>query len=317
MLTYDMATKTSAPGKVILLGEHAAVYGNPVLVATIDLRTQITVKKRKDEKVFINNPQLGVKEQILLSQIPKLKSRREFSLIVEGIEKIQKKFKTDCGWEVEINSEIPIASGLGSSASVASALVLGMSKELGQKIKKKEIANLAWEIEHFIHGKSSGVDPFAVTFGGILKYKKGTYKRIKLSHYPEITIGDTGIISDTRELVGKVGELKENYPSFFTLYLKQMQEVIKLGEKFLKEGDLEKFGKIMDINHGLLSAIGVSSPELEKLVWAARKKAIGAKICGAGGGGIMIALGNASEEIEKAGGKVIKTKISEEGVRVE
>jgi len=94
-------------------------------------------------------------------------------------------------------------------------------------------------------------------------------------------------------------------------------DIVDYGHKSLEQGNLEKFGEVMDINHGLLSAIGVSSPELDKLVWAARKNSRGAKLCGAGRGGIMIALGDASKEIKKAGGKVIKTKISDGGVRIE
>ncbi|MCK4491107.1 MAG: hypothetical protein KAU03_00680, partial [Candidatus Altiarchaeales archaeon] len=88
------------------------------------------------------------------------------------------------------------------------------------------------------------------------------------------------------------------------------------GQRSLEGGDLERFGQVMNINHGLLSSIGVSCPELDKLVWAARKKSLGAKLCGAGGGGIMLALGDVGGDITKAGGKVIKTRISEHGVRL-
>ena len=96
-----------------------------------------------------------------------------------------------------------------------------------------------------------------------------------------------------------------------------MADIVDYGQVFLKQGDMEGFGQIMNINHGLLSAIGVSSPELDQLVWAARKNSLGAKLCGAGRGGIMIALGDVGGEIEEAGGRVIKTRICDEGVRLE
>jgi len=317
-----MTTKASAPGKVILLGEHAAVYGNPVLVATVDLKCHVSVRKLEEKKIFVESKSedLNFKISLEYPKIPKIKKeKRELSLVLEAIERIPEFLEEkESGWEINIFSEIPIASGLGSSASLASALVLAMSKELGYELKKKEIANLAWKIEHIIHGKSSGVDPFAVTFGGIMRYKRGDFQRVKVEKYPEITIGNTGIISDTGKVVTKVMELKEKYPKFFDLYLKAMVEIIDYGQKFLEEGNLEKFGEIMNINHGLLSSIGVSSPELDKLVWTAREAgSLGAKLCGAGQGGIMIALGDVSKEIWKAGGKVIKTKISEEGFRIE
>ncbi len=310
-------TNASAPGKVILLGEHAAVYGNPVLVATVDLRTYVSVKKRNDDKIFVKSKELNLNENFPLSKIPEMKKRRELALVLEAIQKINSLAKKDSGWEISIKSDIPVASGMGSSASLASALVLAMTKELGKNPDKKEIANLAWEIENVIHGKSSGVDPFAVTFGGVLRYKKGDFTRLNLKKYPEITIGNTGIISDTGSVVSDVMKLKEKFPKFFDLYLKTMLEIVDYGQRFLEEGNLENFGAVMNINHGLLSAIGVSHPELEKMVWAARKNSLGSKLCGAGRGGIMVALGDVSREIENAGGKVIKTKISGEGVRTE
>jgi mevalonate kinase len=112
-------------------------------------------------------------------------------------------------------------------------------------------------------------------------------------------------------------KLKESYPEFFSDYLSAMKHVVDYGQKYLEAGDFKKLGEIMNVNHGLLSAIGVSSPELERLVWAARKVSPGAKLCGSGRGGIMVAVGDAAKEIEAAGGRVIKTKITEEGVRIE
>jgi mevalonate kinase len=111
--------------------------------------------------------------------------------------------------------------------------------------------------------------------------------------------------------------LKDSFPKFFEEYLKMMVDIVDYGQVFLKQGDMRGFGQIMNINHGLLSAIGVSSPELDQLVWVARKNSLGAKLCGAGRGGIMIALGDVAREIEEAGGQVIKTRICDEGVRLE
>ncbi len=313
-----MTTRTSAPGKVILLGEHAAVYGNPVLVATIDLRCYVTVKERNDDQYILNNPAVDVNNfNFGFSEIQKLKRKWNFALSLEAIEKMQEFLGERKGLEISIESKIPVSSGLGSSASIASALVLGISEEMNHNLGKKEIAKLAWDIEHLIHKKSSGVDPFSVTYGGIIRYQKGKLKRLKIRKYPEITIGNTEIPSDTGEIVADVMELKENFPEFFDRYLKIMVDIVDYGQRFLEQGNLEKFGKIMNINHGLLSAIGVSSPELDRLVWAARKNSLGAKLCGAGRGGIMLALGDASNEISNAGGKVIRTSIVDEGVRVE
>lgn len=307
----------SAPGKVILLGEHAAVYGNPVLVATVDLRTYVAVSVN-DKGFNLTNKNLGIRNfSFRYFDFKKLKRNKNFLLTIEAIERIENYLGEKIGINIKINSDIPPASGLGSSASIASAMVLAISKELCYNLKKKEIANLAWDIENVIHKKSSGVDPFAVTYGGVIRYRKGNAKRIKIRKYPEITIGSTNIASDTGTVVEDVMKLKSNFPDFFDEYLRIMKIIVNEGEKFLKLGNLEKFGSIMNINHGLLSAIGVSSPELENLVWAARRKSLGAKLCGAGRGGIMVALGDVGREIERAGGSVISTRISDDGVRIE
>ena len=196
-------------------------------------------------------------------------------------------------------------------------MVLAIAMEFDRDISNDEIANLAWDIENIVHGKSSGVDPFSVTFGGVLRYQKGKFKKLKVKKYPEITIGNTGVISNTGDIVMDVMKVKDEFPKFFENYLEAMVHVVDYGQKFLEKGKMKEFGQIMNINQGLLYSIGVSSPELDRIVWAARENSLGAKLCGAGRGGIMIALGDASRQIEEAGGSVVKTEICDEGVRVE
>ncbi|MFZ2455907.1 MAG: mevalonate kinase [Candidatus Altiarchaeia archaeon] len=313
-----MPTKASAPGKVILLGEHAAVYGNPVLVASVDLRTYAKVSARKDEQFVLSNRSTGVDNlKFSFPDFPRLKKEWSTMLTIDCLERAAKKAGEKTGFDIEIWSEAPVSSGLGSSASAAAALTMALFKEMSQPLKQKEIADMAWKAEDLVHGKSSGVDPYAVTFGGVLRYTNGEYTRINARKCPGITIGNTGVKVDTKEPVTDVMKLKEKYPKFFEDYLSAMVHIVDYGQKYLQEGDVQKLGEIMNINHGLLSSIGVSSPELERLVWAARKVSPGAKLCGKGRGGIMIALGDAEKEIRETGGTVIKTKICNEGVRVE
>ncbi len=313
-----MTTKASAPGKVILLGEHAAVYGNSVLVASIEKRSYVTVTSREDEKCILNNPLVGLENlEFSLSDIPTLRSRWNTALTAETISKTFDFLGTSSGLEIEIHSDIPISSGLGSSASIASAMVLAISAELGKDLTPQENAQIAWDTENLIHKKSSGVDPFSVTYGGVVKYRQGEIERLNVKKYPEITIGNTKVRSDTGDVVMDVMHLKDNFPVFFETYLKIMEGIVEKGITLLEKGDLERFGQLMNINHGLLSSIGVSCFELENLVWAARKKSFGAKLCGAGRGGIMLALGDSGKEISDAGGEVIKTRFSDKGAKIE
>ena len=306
---------TSAPAKIILLGEHAAVYGIPVLSASVDLRTYANVEIRKDKKFIINAEDIGIKNfEFDFSDLEKLKRNIKISLIVDAIEKTENYLSEKKGLTLDINSEIPVASGLGSSASLASALVLGISRELGHDLSLNEIANIAWNIEHIVHKKSSGVDPFTVTYGGVVRYKKGKIKKLKIKEYPVITLGNTKIAVNTGEVVKDVMSLKKRLPNIFSEWLKCVSLLIEEGQKCLEIGDLKRFGELMNINHGLLSAIGVSSSELDNLVWVARKKTSYAKLSGKGRGGIIIALGDAENEIKSSGGDVIKSKICDEGV---
>ena len=238
-------TTASAPGKVILLGEHAAVYGNPVLVASVDLRTYVTVTRRNDDKFLLNNTDLGIENfSFEFSEIPKLKGKKNLSLTMEGIERIFEymgMIEDDgiIGMNLDITSDIPVASGLGSSASVASALVLAITTEFNEKsnekLNKNEIANLAWDIENIVHKKSSGVDPFAVAYGGVIRYKKGEVERVNVKKYPKITIGNSELISDTGEVVGDVMRLKESFPEFFCNYLKSMTTIVDYGQEFMEK----------------------------------------------------------------------------------
>lgn len=313
-----MTTNASAPAKIILLGEHAAVYGNPVLAAAVNLRTHVSVSQRRDESFVLNNISTGVRAfKFSYTDIPKLKNEWGIKLTAECIQRVFDKTGKKAGFDIEIRSDIPVSSGLGSSASAASALALALTKELGCDLSKKEIADLAWDTENIVHGRSSGVDPYTVTFGGVLRYKSGDYHPVKVKKHPTITIGNTNVRTDTKDVVLEVMRVRETYQEYFENYLEAMIHIVDYGQKFLEEGDMQHLGEVMNINHGLLSSIGVSSAELERLVWAARKVSPGAKLCGKGRGGIMIALGDAEKEIKEAGGTVIKTSITDEGVRIE
>ncbi|ODS35533.1 MAG: mevalonate kinase [Candidatus Altiarchaeales archaeon WOR_SM1_86-2] len=308
-------TKASAPAKIILLGEHAAVYGNPVLVAAVDLRTVADVKKRGADNFILNAPDIGIKNFKFGFGFKKI--NKKIAPIIDAVHKTEDYLNERMGLEITINSKIPVASGLGSSASLAAALVLAISGELGHQLDKEEIAKLAWDIENVVHGKSSGVDPYAVTYGGVLRYMRGKVNRLKIDEYPQITIGNTKITSDTGEVVGDVMRLKEKFPEIFAKLLRIFEELVDDGQNALEHGDIARLGELMNLNHGLLSAIGVSSAELDRLVWAARSRSPGAKLCGAGRGGIMIAMGDVGEEIRRAGGDVISVGICDEGVRIE
>jgi len=305
----------SAPAKIILLGEHAAVYGNPVLAATVDLRTYVSAEKRDDLNFTLefcsghygsNSKNINFK----FSQLDELRSN--YPLVIDAIQKTEDYLKEKKGLNLKIRSEIPIGKGLGSSASTASALTLAVSSELGHELSLKEVAELSKNIEDTVHKKSSGVDPYTVTYGGVVKYENQKIEKIN-TEIPEITIVDTGVVSYTGNAVTGVFALKEKFPEIFSEWLLTMNDLVEKGVKLLKEHKIKEFGELMNINHGMLYAIGVSSIELEKVVYSLRTECMG-KLSGKGKGAIAIGLGHFSGKIH---GTIINTKICCEGARIE
>ena len=191
------------------------------------------------------------------------------------------------------------------------------------KLTNDDIAKMGKEVEFEVQGSSSGIDPAVSALGGGVYFKKGKIERFSAPNLPLI-VGYTGEKGSTKILLEKVKKLKEEYPGIVDDIMDAMGEIADKGKKLLSDkGDLEELGTLMNMNNGLLEAIGVSTKELSELVFASRiSGALGAKITGAGGGGCMYALApNKQREVETAikiaGGIPIRTKTTDEGVRIE
>ncbi|NMC58468.1 MAG: mevalonate kinase, partial [Candidatus Methanofastidiosa archaeon] len=227
------------------------------------------------------------------------------------------------GFEISIRSDIPVGAGLGSSAAVVVPTLKLLSELLEMNLTNEDIARMGKDVELEVQGSSSGIDPAVSALGGGLYFKKGKIERFKAPQLP-IIVGYTGEKGSTKILLEKVKTLKDEYPEIVEDIMDAMEDIADKGRKILSEnGDLKELGALMNINNGLLEAIGVSTKELSELVFASRiSGALGAKITGAGGGGCMYALvPDNQKEVETAikiaGGIPIKTKTTDEGVRVE
>lgn len=294
---------TSAPGKVILFGEHAVVYGEPALVCAIDKRVYVHALKVPS----------GLK-------ITSGKSK-DLRYVKKAVELVFEHAGKKCGLDIKIDSELPPASGLGSSAAVSVATILAVSELLGAKLSKAEIAKLGHRAELEVQGAASPTDTAISTFGGVLfiQPKKQKYQRINAAL--PLVVGYTGIERSTKILVQNVRSLKEKFPEIVNPMIKDIGKITREAMRRLKSN--QDIGELMDINHGLLDALGVSTEKLNKLVYAARKAgARGAKLTGAGGGGCMIAYTPKNAEkvaraIEACGCTALRAPISKEGARVE
>jgi len=327
-LTKEAVT-ASAPAKVILFGEHFVVYGEPAVVLAIDKRAYATAQLRKDERIYIDSIDLGVsgtfKGDRFQAERGGYKAHLQLEPVKNAVQQVLKKAERKAGVSVRINSDIPVSAGLGSSAAVATSTVVVVSNLLGTELSRDQIFRMAYESERLVHGTPSGIDPAIATYGGALQFQKGKdFIPLNVQTDIPLTIGNTGVERSTGELVATVRQMKEHYPIISNLIIRTGGKIALDAVEALKKGDLQTVGELMNINHALLCAVGVSHEALERLIYAARNGgALGAKLTGGGGGGCMIALAQTdklkrvAKAISQAGGEAFIARKTDEGVRVE
>ena len=325
-----MGVIASAPAKIILLGEHFVVYGEPAIVMAIDKRVYARVEKRNDNRLHVRSMDLNLEvffenDSFRVEQGDLKEAKMKFEPVKQAIEKVMEKHGQHVGLDIEINSTVPVGAGLGSSAAVIAATTAATGAILDVKLSKEDILRITYTAEKIVHGAPSGVDPAISTMGGTMLFQRDTgFKPLEVKTNIPLIIGDTGVERSTRVQVEKVRDLVDKYPRVTEHLMKAAREIVLRAIEALKENDLETLGTMMNINHALLYGIGVSDESLEWLANAARKAgALGAKLTGAGGGGCMIALAReekleqVSEAIQRSGGRPFVARKTEEGVRIE
>ena len=325
-----MGVVASAPAKIILLGEHFVVYGEPAIVMAIDKRVYARVEKRNDNRLHVRSMDLNLEVffengSFRVEQGDLKEAKMKFEPIKQAIEKVMEKHGQHVGLDIEINSTVPVGAGLGSSAAVIAATTAATGAILGVKLSKEDILRITCTAEKIVHGTPSGVDPAISTMGGTVLFQMDTgFKPLEVKTNIPLIIGDTGVERSTRVQVEKVRDLVDKYPRVTEHLMKAAREIVLRAIEALRENDLETLGTMMNINHALLYGIGVSDESLEWLANAAKKAgALGAKLTGAGGGGCMIALAReekleqVSEAIQRSGGRPFVARKTEEGVRIE
>jgi mevalonate kinase len=325
-----MGVVASAPAKIILFGEHFVVYGEPAIVLAIDRRAYATVDRSDDKCLHVRSANLNLKGYFKdgafnVEQGDVREARLKFEPVKLAVEKVLALCKDSIGLDVEINSTVPVAAGLGSSAAVVVAVTAAAGALLNVKMSKEDVFRIALDAEKVVHGMPSGVDPAIATFGGALLFQTDTgFKPLEVKTNVPLVIGDTGVERSTRVQVEKVRSLMENYPQIAEPLRRAAREIVLRAIDAFRENDLKTLGDLMNINHALLYGVGVSDESLEWLINAAKKAgALGAKLTGAGGGGCMIALAeddkleDVLQGIMSAGGRPFKARKTDEGVRVE
>jgi mevalonate kinase len=280
-------TSSSAPGKIILFGEHAVVYGRPALAVPVtQVQATATVSENSRGGVWVEAPNIA-----LSSALSQLAPDHPLVAVINSV------FSTlsitrPPACTIYLQSTIPVASGLGSGAAVSVAIVRALSAFLGQPLSDPQVNGLAFQAEKLYHGTPSGIDNTVVTYARPVYFVKGQpIKTFRVGASFTLVIGDTGISAPTKESVGAVGKLRESDPARWEKVFNQVGEIVWDARQAIERGDTAALGTLMDANHALLQEMTVSCAELDLLTEAAHKAgALGAKLSGGGRGGNMIAL---------------------------
>jgi mevalonate kinase len=284
------AISATAPGKIILFGEHAVVYGQPAIavpVSQVRARAVVTAEPHRPAgSIRIQAPDLGFES--LLDELDlhhPLGFAVHLALQACGVDR-----SPAC--TIRITSTIPIAAGLGSGAAVSIAIIRAFSAFLGRRLPVKTVSDLAYEVDWLYHGTPSGIDNTVIAHGLPVYFVRGNSIRVLKLPVPfTLVIGVTGIQSSTAVAVGDVRKGWQEAPSYFEPLFERAGAIAEAARQMIENGHPLEMGPLMEENQEVLQAMGVSSPELEQLVHAARcAGALGAKLSGGGRGGNMIAL---------------------------
>ncbi len=279
--------RSFANGKVILLGEHAVVYGRHAIAAPIPLAIEVRVLDATDG-VRLLIPRWGVEQRI--------RSVAEHQQGAAGVLAVLLRELSlhDRAIDIEVFPHIPRAMGLGGSAALAVAIVRSLDERFALNLSAERVNALAFECEKAAHGTPSGIDNTVATYGQMLLYSNASRPRfspLAPKRSMPIVIGMSGKESLTANNVAQVRAAWQRQPARYEALFDQIDALVLAGVDALAAGDLPELGELMNLNHGLLNALQLSTPELEDMVHVARRAgAVGAKLTGGGGGGSVIAL---------------------------
>ena len=283
-------TSWSAPGKAILFGEHAVVYGRPAIAAPVTgVRAIATVRDREQPGIAIQAHDLH--RTLSLGQRYSDDAARALCTTVRNA--LSAACVEDDPWlDISLRSEIPIARGMGSGAAISAALVRAILVHLGSEPTPGEVSALVYETERIFHGTPSGVDNTVVAFEAPVYFCQGDPpETLKVAAPLALIIADTGIPSRTADTVANVRRGWKEDSSTYEAIFDHIGELADCARSALVSGTLDRLGPLMNENHRLLQSLGVSCTALDHLVAAAiGAGASGAKLSGGGGGGCMIAL---------------------------
>ena len=271
-----------ACGKVILLGEHAVVYGVPAIAVGIDrgARARATRIDEGPSELHVRGWNITVRDDEEEHDLA-----RAFHALLDAARDDQPSLPS---FAVDVEADLPPGGGLGCSAAMGVAIARAVEPTLGDDALQERA--MAWE--RVFHGNPSGVDAAVAARGGCVFFRKGEpLDRVRVRGPLHLCIGSTGMPSSTKSMVDAVARLRARRPEIVAKAFEGVRVLVQNARLAVEAGDRYALGKLMDLNQMLLGGLFVSSPEIERLCGLAREHgALGAKLTGAGGGGSVVAL---------------------------
>jgi hydroxymethylglutaryl-CoA reductase len=274
-------------GKAILLGEHAVVYGRHAIAAPIPLKIKALVEDC-DEGIHLLIPRWGVEYRLASNASDRRSFERPAGVVLDQLGLSKRAMR------IEVFPEVPRSMGLGGSAAMAVAIVRALDKHFKLGLTDEQVNALAFESEKVAHGSPSGLDNTLACYGKALVFRAGDPPLMEPLNIREpipAVIGMTGLEGLTAKTVGRVREAWQRDKKLYERIFDQIDALTLRGVQAIQDNDLPTLGQLMNICQGMLNALQVSTPELEKVCDIARANgALGAKLTGGGGGGSIIAI---------------------------
>ncbi len=323
--------QVSAPGKLMLLGEHGVIHGRPCLVTAMDarLRMTITLLDSGDETFILSAPDVGVDhvQGRLADAFAGGQALARGTRFIEcALAVFREHFGLAHGVQIETKSDFSSQYGLGSSSATVACILFGLSRLFKVELTSLKLFELGLDVISRVQQLGSGFDLAAAIYGGTLYYQNGQPREIVPLNVPTLPLmaAYTGVKADTPTYVRRVNAREEAWPAAVKRIFDAMERLVLMGRVKLENSEWDRLGELMDMQHGLLNALGVDTPLTSSLVFAAREAgAFGAKLSGAGGGDCVIALvpEDRREAVrsawQTAGGEVLNVAPTAPGVRVE
>ena len=284
-------------GKVILLGEHSVVYGRHAIAVPVPQTIRVKIEDCK-ENVMLMIPSWGIEYQLDKDIEQGQSFEKPAGAILERLNLSNK------GMRIEVFPDIPRGMGLGGSAAIAVAIIRGLSNHFNLGLSDEEVNGMAFESEKIAHGNPSGIDNTMATFGQPLNYRTGEpplVERLNINESFSLVVGFSRHEGVTAKTVRNVREGWRKNTAMYEKIFDDIDDLVLKSVTAIQNNDFALLGQMMNFCQGLLNALQVSNPELERLIGLAREAgALGAKLTRGGGGGAMVALVKKDSEVAEA-----------------